>query len=108
MNSDKINLRDKYKKIKVVNQVILLISINLIKFKNNQIIFMIKQNSYSNNNNNLLANNQQNLINEEPEESESFENNTEKLDLKDAKKPVPAVFDVSFDNKCIGVIPEQH
>lgn len=61
-----------------------------------------------NNNNNLLANNQQNLINEEPEESESFENNTEKLDLKDAKKPVPAVFDVSFDNKCIGVIPEQH
>jgi hypothetical protein len=46
------------------------------------------------------------LINEEPEESESFENNTEKLDLKDAKKPVPAVFDVSFDNKCIGVIHE--
>jgi hypothetical protein len=46
------------------------------------------------------------LINEEPEESESFGNVTDKLDLKDARKPVPAVFDISFDNKCIGVIHE--
>ncbi len=76
---------------------------------NNKSINPIKESqSLVNNNqiiNNLLAGNQQ-LINEEPDESESQENSAQKIDEKDMKKSVPAVFDVSFNNKCIGVAHE--
>ena len=83
----------------------------LINHNNNRSVDPIKEQSQSlvNNNliiNNLLGGNQQQMINEEPDESESQENSAQKIDEQDMKKSVPAVFDVSFNNKCIGVAHE--